>query len=143
MTMHEPRHVESPAGAVQVLHGTGTQQIDARPPLLWPGPARRRSDVRALAMKVCIIQPVMKQYRVPLFEALRMAIVEREIDLDLLVGQGTSAEGKKCDAGELHWPQSFPTRYRLGWRLCWQSFHRQLADIDLLIVTQENRLIQS
>ena len=94
-------------------------------------------------VRVGIVQRRLTHYRVPLFEALRMALMEREIDLDLLVGQGTPAEGKKRDAGELHWAQPIPTRYCLGGRLCCQSFHGQLADIDLLIVTQENKLIHN
>jgi len=69
--------------------------------------------------------------------------MERKIDLVLLVGQGTPAEEKKRDIGELHWARPIPTRYWLGGRLCWQSLHGQLADIDLLIVTQENKLLQN
>lgn len=94
-------------------------------------------------VRVGIVQRRLTHYREPLFEALRAALREREIDLDLLVGHGTPAEEKKRDAGELPWARTIPTRYWLGGRLCWQSLHGHLDDIDLLIVTQENRLLQN
>lgn len=93
--------------------------------------------------KVCIVQRRLTHYRAPLFVALREALADRGIQLELLVGQGTPAEEKKHDAGVLPWAQSIPTRYLFGDRLCWQSLGRHLDGIDLLIVTQENKLIQN
>lgn len=93
--------------------------------------------------KVCIVQRRLTHYRAPLFVALREALADRGIQLELLVGQGTPAEEKKHDAGVLPWAQSIPTRYLFGGRLCWQSLGRHLDGIDLLIVTQENKLIQN
>jgi len=63
--------------------------------------------------------------------------------LSLLVGKATEEEQKKDDAGWLEWATPLPTRYWLGGRFCWQSFGHQLEDQDLVIVTQENKLMQN
>jgi glycosyltransferase involved in cell wall biosynthesis len=70
-------------------------------------------------------------------------LAERGIQLELLVGRGTPAEEKKHDAGELSWAQSMPTRYLAGGRFCWQPVGGLLAESDLVIVTQENKLLQN
>lgn len=93
--------------------------------------------------RVCIIQRRLTHYRVALIEVLRGLLAERNIRLELLVGQGTPAEEKKNDAGELPWAQSIPTHYLAGGRLCWQPVLRHLEKSDLVIVTQENKLIQN
>lgn len=94
-------------------------------------------------IKVCIIQRRLTHYRVPLFSALRDALSERGIQLVLLVGRGTPAEERKHDIGELSWAQSIQTHYLAGGRLCWQAVGRHLAGADLVIVTQENKLLQN
>jgi len=65
------------------------------------------------------------------------------VKLELLVGQGTPAEEKKHDAGELPWAKMIPTHYLGGGRLCLQPLRPHLDGVDLLIVTQENKLIQN
>jgi glycosyltransferase involved in cell wall biosynthesis len=92
---------------------------------------------------VVIVQRRLTHYRVPLFEALRGMLAERNIRLELLVGKGTPAEEKKRDAGELPWAKPIPTRYLAGGRLCWQPIPHQFDDADLVIVTQENKLLQN
>ncbi len=94
-------------------------------------------------MKVCIMQRRLTHYRIPLFEALRDRLALQEIELDLLVGRGTAAEDKKKDDGSLPWATVVPTRYFLEDRLCWQKTGRHLVDADLVIVTQENKLLQN
>lgn len=93
--------------------------------------------------KVCIAQRRLTHYRIPLFETLRTALVGRGIELDLLVGRGTPDEEKKSDAGELSWARSIPTHYMGGGKLCWQPIGRHVAGADLVIVTQENKLLQN
>lgn len=93
--------------------------------------------------RAVIIQRRLTHYRIPLFEALRDLLAARGIELDLLVGRGTPAEEKKNDAGELPWAKSIPTHYLAGGRLCWQPVGRHLAGADLVIVTQENKLLQN
>lgn len=98
---------------------------------------------RLTQQSVCIVQRRLTHYRVPLFEALRSLLAERNIRLDLLVGEGTPAEEKKRDAGELPWAKSIPTRYLAGGRLCWQPIQRHLGKASLVIITQENKLLQN
>lgn len=93
--------------------------------------------------KVCIVQRRLTHYRVPFFSTLREMLVERGIQLELLVGRGTPAEEKKHDAGELPWARPIPTYYLAGGRLCWQPAQRYFAGADLVIVTQENKLLQN
>ncbi len=93
--------------------------------------------------KVCIVQRRLTHYRVPLFAVLRQALAERGIQLELLVGRGTPDEEKKHDAGALPWARSIPTHYLAGGRLCWQSARRHLSGADLVIITQENKLLQN
>lgn len=91
--------------------------------------------------KVCIVQRRLTHYRTPLFSLLRDMLAARGIQLELLIGHGTREEDNKHDAGELAWAKLIPTRYWLGARLCWQSIGTQIEGVDLLIVTQENKLL--
>jgi glycosyltransferase involved in cell wall biosynthesis len=91
--------------------------------------------------KVCIVQRRLTHYRVPLFAALRESLAKRGIQLELLVGHGTPAEEKKHDSGELPWARSIPTHYLASGKLCWQPVRRRLEGADLVIVTQENKLL--
>lgn len=93
--------------------------------------------------RVAIVQRRLTHYRLPLFNNLRAQLAGYGIELSLLAGRGTPAEEKKNDAGKLAWANSLPTSYWLGGRLCWQSFGHYLDGIDLLIVTQENKLLQN
>lgn len=93
--------------------------------------------------KVCIVQRRLTHYRIPFFNMLKKGLAERGVCLQLLVGQGTADENKKHDAGQLSWANSIPTRYLMGGRLCWQSLGQYLDGIDLLIVTQENKLLEN
>ncbi len=93
--------------------------------------------------RVVIVQRRLTHYRLPLFESLRAQLAARDIELRLLVGQATAAEASKRDGGSLPWAVSLPTYYFAGGRLCWQAFGRQLEGADLLVVTQENKLINN
>ena len=96
-----------------------------------------------MSRRVAIVQRRLTHYRVSLFETLREQLLERDIELVLFVGQGTHAEDAKHDEGMITWASSVPTRYWLGDRLCWQSFGNHLRALDLLVVTQENKLLQN
>ena len=93
-----------------------------------------------MGAKVLIVQRRMTHYREPLFEALRQELAARDIDLLVAYGAGTQEESKKKDGGALAWARPLPTRYALGGRLCWQPFEIP-ADVDLVVVTLENKLI--
>lgn len=100
-------------------------------------------DRHAAQPSVCIVQRRLTHYRVPLFKALRTSLGEQGIRLDLLVGRGTAAEEEKQDAGELSWAKTIQTHYLAGGRLCWQPLRRELAGADLVVLTQENKLLQN
>lgn len=93
--------------------------------------------------RVTIIQRRLTHYRVPLFVALKDELAARNIMLDLLVGRGTPEEDKKQDTGKLPWAKHIPTKYWLNGQLCWQSIGRHLSGADLVIVTQENKLLRN
>ncbi|NWG38565.1 MAG: glycosyltransferase family 4 protein [Hydrogenophilaceae bacterium] len=99
--------------------------------------------MKTRARTVCIIQRRLTHYRVPLFDALRERLAEHAIRLVLLAGNGTPDEEKKHDSGELHWAARIPARYWLGNRLCWQSLGQHLSGTNLVVVTQENKLLQN
>ena len=100
--------------------------------------------IRPLNQKeVVIVQRRLTHYRVPLFEAMRQALRERGIRLRVLHGTANSVEAAKDDSGHLDWAESVPTRYLLGNRICWQNFGPLTRDSDLVIVTQENKLLSN
>ena len=89
---------------------------------------------------VIISQRRLTRYRITLFELLRTDLASRGIRLELLVGQGTSIEEQKRDAGVLDWAIQVPTFYFGGDRVCWQPIHRHVGGADLVVLTQENAL---
>ena len=90
---------------------------------------------------VLVVQRRLTHYRVPFFEALRNELAERGCTLQLAVGDATPLEAKKNDTGHLNWAIPLPTRYFWDGRICWQPFTRALADIDLVVLTHENKLL--
>lgn len=93
--------------------------------------------------RVAIVQRRLTHYRQSLFECLRSQLAGQGIALDVLAGSGTELEDKKNDKGNLAWAIPLSTRYWLDGRLCWQSFGQRLEGMDLVIVTQENKLLQN
>lgn len=83
----------------------------------------------------------MTHYRLPLFERLRELLADKAIPLVVLAGKAHETELSKNDSGNLSWAIDLPTRYFLGGRLCWQPFGQYVRPGDLVIVTQENRLL--
>lgn len=93
--------------------------------------------------RVTIVQRRLTHYRTSLFDRLHEQLARKGVVLSLLTGEGTENEQKKSDAGSLDWATPVQTRYWFGGRVCWQSFGGQLAGQDLVIVTQENKLLQN
>jgi L-malate glycosyltransferase len=91
--------------------------------------------------RVVIVQRRLTNYRVKLFDLMRESLDRLDVRLQLLVGQGTPEEYLRRNDGELGWEIRLPTRYWLDGRLCWQPFGKYICDADLVIVTQENKLI--
>lgn len=93
------------------------------------------------AAEVTIVQRRLTAYRVPLFERLRGLLDAQGIRLRLVHGDPTPVEATKHDSGHLPWAEQAPTHYWAGGRLCWQSFAAQARTSDLVVVTQENKLL--
>ncbi|TCP06337.1 glycosyltransferase family 4 protein [Caldimonas thermodepolymerans] len=91
--------------------------------------------------EVVIVQRRLTNYRVPLFERMRTLMSQRGMKLRLLHGDPTPVEATKRDGGQVGWAEHLPTRYLAGGRLCWQNFGPRVRDADLVIVTQENKLL--
>ena len=92
---------------------------------------------------VVIVQRRLTSYRIRLFELMREKLAADGIELSLIVGSGTAAEEMKQDGGNLDWAIKVPTKYFLGGKLCWQPFARHAKDADLVVVTQENKLLSN
>lgn len=95
---------------------------------------------RAPYPRVCIVQAVMKQYRVPFFDGLARALAERQVELRVVYSAPGRADRAKGDNAELD------PRYgrkvevvRLGERLVWQKAWRALAGAGHVIVEHANR----
>ncbi len=59
----------------------------------------------------------------------------------MLYGKATLGEQTKRDTVDIAWGEKLFTRYLLGNRICWQPFISKVQNADLVIVTQENKLI--
>jgi len=90
---------------------------------------------------VLVVQRRLTHYRVPFFEALRMEMATRNIDLVLAHGDPTAEEAAKQDGGELSWARRIRTTYLFGGRVCWQPFGALARQSDLVVLTHENKLV--
>jgi glycosyltransferase involved in cell wall biosynthesis len=121
------------ANAAQGLaDAVGHDAAQLRSAAVPSGPVRRR---------VVLVQRRMTHYRVPLFERMRATLGQRGIDLDVIHGDPMPGEALKGDGGRLAWAQHVPSHYVLGGRLCWQWAWPVIRGADLVIVTQENKLL--
>lgn len=92
---------------------------------------------------VAIVQRRLTGYRIPLFELMRENLATQDVLLRLLHGDPTPLELTKNDGGTLPWAEHLPTRYFGGGRICWQPFMRKVSDCDLVVLTQENKLVNN
>jgi glycosyltransferase involved in cell wall biosynthesis len=92
---------------------------------------------------VVIIQRRMTDYRIPLFERLREDLQQDGIQLRVLYGDAAPGEQSKQDGAELAWGEKLPTRYFFGMSICWQPYSSWVRGAELVIVTQENKLISN
>jgi L-malate glycosyltransferase len=90
---------------------------------------------------VVIIQRRLCDYRVPLFNQLKNLLSEDNIELRLLYGDGTPQEETKGDGADIAWGEKLRTLYLFENRVCWQPFYAQVKGANLVIVTQENKLV--
>ena len=90
---------------------------------------------------VVIIQRRLCDYRELLFEQLKILLSQDGIELRLLYGDPTVQEQTKRDTIDVAWGEKLVTRYLWGNRICWQPFFKNVRGADLVIATQENKLI--
>ena len=95
----------------------------------------------ALAPRVLCVQRRLTHFRVPLFKEVRNLLAADGINFELAHGQSTADEASKKDEGTLAWADIVPCRYWLNGQLCWQNPGRLASRADLVIVTQENKLL--
>lgn len=103
-----------------------------------PAWSSRRSVSRP---RVLVVQRRLTHYRVPLFERMRVLLDAAGVELAVAYGDPIREEHAKADTGALAWGVHVPSRYWLGGRLCWQNALPAARDADLVVVTQENRLL--
>lgn len=95
----------------------------------------------ARRQRVVCIQRRLTHYRVPLFNAMKADLAVRGIDFAVLHGNPAPSELTKSDSGELSWAHFVPCTYWAGERICWQNPGKLINSADLVIVTQENKLV--
>ena len=94
---------------------------------------------------VVVTQLRLTHYRVAFFEALRRLLAARGVNLILVYGQPDPREIGKLDEGMIDWAVHVKNYY---WRvnnkfLAWQPFPAELKNADLIVVTQENRILSN
>lgn len=95
--------------------------------------------------QVAILQHRLLHYRLGLFEQLRAACTERDIDLALIHGDATPGEAVRKDTGELPWATRVENRcWHVGGRdLLWQPFAGLVKEADAVVLMQESRLLSN
>jgi len=83
----------------------------------------------------------MTHYRISFFEALRMSLLDRGIELTLAHGDPSGGELAKKDSAVLPWAKRLRTNYFMNGRVCWQPFGPLAQDSDIIVVTHENKLL--
>jgi hypothetical protein len=94
-------------------------------------------------LKVLIVEPQMKQYRVPFFTKLHTALRSSGIDLRVAYSPPNAHEARKRDNADL--PEAIGVKVKgyglLGNRLVFQPLLREVAWADLVVVDQATRHI--
>lgn len=95
--------------------------------------------------KVAILQHRLLHYRTSLFDQLRKACLDRNIELHLVHGQASRRESIKKDTGSLPWAHVVNNRlWEVGGKdLVWQPYPADLHDVDLIVVMQESRILSN
>lgn len=94
-----------------------------------------------MKIKVLLIQRRMTNYRVPFFEILKKTMALKGLELIVAYGDPTIEESKKNDSGSLEWGIKLKTKYMLDGKVCWQPFNHLVKDVDVIVITHENKLL--
>lgn len=94
---------------------------------------------------VVISQRRLVAYRAGLFEALRAACEQRGIELRLVYGASSASDRKRGDDAHLTWADEVDARWFTvaGADLLWQPLPKALRNADLVILTQENKILSN
>lgn len=92
------------------------------------------------AASVCIIQPVMKQYRLPFFIALAERLADHGIELRVVYGTPWEGERQRGDHAELPPPMGQRVQSRmLGGKVLWLPVVRPWMAADLVVMEHANK----
>lgn len=93
-----------------------------------------------MSRRVCVIQPVMKGYRLPFFAALDKRLAEEGIELQVVYGTPWREERKRSDHAILPPPlgKQIATRL-LGGKLLWMPVMRPWIAADLVVIEHANK----
>lgn len=95
--------------------------------------------------RVAILQRRLVQYRLALFEHLRAECADRGIDLHLVYGEASDTDSKRNDGGSILWADEVKARWYnvRGTEVLWQHYPSDLVDADLVVMTQENKILSN
>ncbi len=93
--------------------------------------------------KVTMLHDRLAHYRVAFFEHVRSVLSARGVEFHLVHGQASPSEVTKKDEGMVDWADRVVNRFwRVGGKdLLWQPFPQSLRDSDLIVITQEHRIL--
>jgi glycosyltransferase involved in cell wall biosynthesis len=93
--------------------------------------------------KVCIVQSVLKQYRVPLFAKLAERLATEGLELRVVYGDPNAAAMSRADNVDVDapWAHKVPSRWLLGDRLLYQSGFAELRSADLVVLEHANKFL--
>ncbi len=95
--------------------------------------------------RVAILQRRLVQYRLTLFDQLRTTCAERGIELHLVYGEASATDQARNDGGSIPWADEVKARWFnvRGAELVWQHLPSHLSDVDLVVMTQENKILSN
>ena len=90
--------------------------------------------------RICIVQPVMKGYRLPFFNGLNEHLKQINVDLEVVYGTPWQEEAKRGDDTDLPAPLGRRVESRLiGGKLLWIPVLQPLLQADRIIVEHANK----
>lgn len=95
--------------------------------------------------KATLLTLVLSHYRVPVHERVRALLAEHNIEFEILYSDPEGADAKKGDTATLDWAKKVPLKtFGIGGRkLHYQKALAATRDSDLVIVSQENKLLMN
>ncbi|MBV8502321.1 MAG: glycosyltransferase family 4 protein [Paucibacter sp.] len=92
---------------------------------------------------IVICQKRLVHYRLAFFERLRERLAREGVRLSLVHGAASAEEALRQDGAELPWAESVRLREFFGGRAYWMPLPKGLRGADLVVVTQENKILSN